>query len=317
MNESQSRIQGRILEVKALTERISEFHIGVKESALPSYKAGAHVLFDVKGGETRAYSLISFSQIPSEPDVYCIAVQREPEGEGGSQWMHRLQSGDEISFTPPKNDFQVNTETSAVLLAGGIGITPIISMASELEAAGQDFSVHYSGRSAGLMAYADILSEQFGERFARHCDDDASALDLGVLINDLGDADLYVCGPRGMIDAARVRAEAAGIASERIHFELFEAAKQDAGDTTFEIEINDGQVFSIPPGKSIIDVLEENDVDVMYDCQRGDCGICQCDVLEGTPDHRDVVLSDAERAAGDIMQICVSRALSPRLKLDI
>lgn len=94
-------------------------------------------------------------------------------------------------------------------------------------------------------------------------------------------------------------------------------AFQRDGDTPFEVEINDGQVFTIPVGVSIVDVLEEADVDVLYDCKRGDCGICQCDVLDGVPDHRDVVLTDSEQAAGEVMQICVSRAKSPRLKLDI
>ena len=161
------------------------------------------------------------------------------------------------------------------------------------------------------------LAEKLGEAFTLHCDDADSALDLDAVIATLGDAHLYVCGPRGMIDAARATADAAGFPTGRIHFELFEAAPPPAADAAFEVQINAGSVFTIPPGKSIIEVLEENDVDVMYDCQRGDCGICQCDVLEGEPDHRDVVLSEAERAAGDVMQICVSRAKSARLVLDI
>ena len=110
---------------------------------------------------------------------------------------------------------------------------------------------------------------------------------------------------------------AAGIAPERVHFELFEAAQEQHDDTPFEIQITDGSIFTIPLGQSIIEVLEAHDVDVMYDCQRGDCGICRCDVIDGVPDHRDVVLSAAEREAGDVIQICVSRAKSARLVLDI
>ncbi|WP_211341199.1 2Fe-2S iron-sulfur cluster-binding protein [Paracoccus methylarcula] len=121
-----------------------------------------------------------------------------------------------------------------------------------------------------------------------------------------------------MIDATRRAAEAAGFTPERIHTELFDTPEPEAGDSPFEVEIaSTGQVFTVPPGQTIIEVLEENGLDIIYDCQRGDCGICQTAVLEGTPDHRDVVLSEAERAAGDVMQICVSRALSPRLKLDL
>jgi vanillate O-demethylase ferredoxin subunit len=121
-----------------------------------------------------------------------------------------------------------------------------------------------------------------------------------------------------MIDAARKLAEAAGLAPERVHVELFDNASAQEGDAPFEVELaSTGQVFAIPPGRSIIDVLEEEGVDLIYDCQRGDCGICQTDVISGIPDHRDVVLSDAERAEGKVMQICVSRAKSARLVLDL
>jgi vanillate O-demethylase ferredoxin subunit len=120
-----------------------------------------------------------------------------------------------------------------------------------------------------------------------------------------------------MIDAVRAAAETAGYLAERVRFELFETPQIEEGDAAFEVEINDGRCFTIPPGKTIIEVLEDADVDVMYDCQRGDCGICQTDIISGDPDHRDVVLSEAERASGKVMQICVSRAKSARLVLDI
>ncbi|MEO9631019.1 MAG: iron-sulfur cluster-binding domain-containing protein, partial [Sulfitobacter sp.] len=159
----------------------------------------------------------------------------------------------------------------------------------------------------------------FGDALHLHCDDDDSALNLDAVIASAGgDAHFYVCGPKGLIDAVKAKAEAAGIAPDHIHFELFDAPQEQQGDSAFEVEVaSSGEVFTIPPGQSIIDVLEAGGVDVMYDCQRGDCGICQCDVISGTPDHRDVVLSEAERAAGNVMQICVSRAKSPRLVLDI
>ena len=310
-------IQGVILEVLPLTERISTFLIGPAEGGhLPGWSAGAHVVFGTAKGP-REYSLITFDPVPDAPESYRIAVQREPEGKGGSTAMHELKVGDRLTFSAPKNDFPVDTSAPAVLLAGGIGVTPLISMATALKASGQRLAFHYAGRTAALMAYRAELAEALGEDFHLHCDDAETALDLDALIAGLGDAHLYVCGPRGLLDAARARAEAAGIPAARIHFELFEAAEAQAGDTAFEVQINDGSVFTIPPGRTIIEVLEENDIDVMYDCQRGDCGICQTDVLEGIPDHRDVVLSEAERAAGEVMQICVSRAKTPRLVLDI
>jgi len=315
-----TKIKAIVREVAALTDRISEIQIAAADgSALPAWEAGAHVLFDLPDGDTRAYSLISFDPIPEAPESYRIAVQREPEGKGGSTHMHRLKPGAKITCAGPKNDFPLTQGAPAVLLAGGIGITPMISMATTLKAAGQAFDFHYSGRSAPLMAYCDTLRATFGDAMRLHCDDDDSALNLDAVIASAGaEAHLYVCGPKGLIEAVKTKAEAAGIAADRIHFELFDAPQEQAGDSAFEVELaSSGEVFTIPPGQSIIDVLEAGGVDVMYDCQRGDCGICQCDVISGTPDHRDVVLSEAERAAGNVMQICVSRAKSPRLVLDI
>ncbi len=312
-----NKIKGVVLDVAVLTDRISAVRVGAIDGAvLPAWHAGAHVEFDLADGP-RAYSLVSLEPVAEAPIAYQVAVQREDEGQGGSKAMHALGIGDRVSFSAPKNGFAVNTDAPAVLLAGGIGVTPLISMAAALSAAGQRFAFHYAGRSAGLMAYQKVLGEKWGDALHLHCDDADTALDLDAVIASVGNAHFYVCGPRGLLDAARAKAEAAGIASDHIHFELFEAAAKHDGDTEFEVQINDGTVFTIPVGRSIIDILEENDVDVMYDCLRGDCGICQCDVLEGTPDHRDVVLSEAERTAGDVMQICVSRAKTARLVLDI
>ena len=312
-----AKIDGVVVEVTALTDRISSLTIAaVDGGALPGWEAGAHVEFDVASG-SRAYSLVSFDPVQNDPTRYRIAVQREDDGTGGSLAMHSLNVGDKIAFSAPKNDFAINPNAAGVFLAGGIGVTPLISMATALGFAGQNVAFHFAGRSAGVMAFRQELADTWGPEFHLHCDDAETKLDLDAIIASLGDAHLYVCGPRGMMDAVRLKAEAASIPATRIHFELFEAAHTQEGDTAFEVQINDGTVYTIPADKSIIEVLEENDVDVMYDCQRGDCGICQCDVIDGTPDHRDVVLSDAERAAGDVMQICVSRAKSAKLVLDI
>lgn len=298
------KFKGSILAVTPLTDRIASIRIGADQiSTLPAFDAGAHIEFDLPDGDTRAYSLISFDAETSAPDHYLVAVQHEPDGKGGSKFMHGLGIGDTVSFSAPKNSFPVDTSVPAVLLAGGIGITPMISMTSMLMAKQQHVRLIYAGRSENDMAYSTELRDMLGDQLSLHFDDQSGIIDLGNLVATLSEAHLYVCGPRQMIDAVRSQVESAGIASERLHFELFEAATPANGDTSFEVQINDGTVFVIPEGKSIIDVLEEHDVDVMYDCQRGDCGICQCDVIAGTPDHRDVVLSQAERDAGDVMQI--------------
>ncbi|WP_299417194.1 PDR/VanB family oxidoreductase [uncultured Sulfitobacter sp.] len=311
-----NKISGVVAEVTPLTDRISSLRVAATDgAALPKWEAGAHIEFDVAEG-TRAYSLVSFDAPSDAPASYNVAVQREDGGQGGSIAMHGLSVGDSVQFTPPKNSFAVARGAPAVLLAGGIGVTPLISMAAALEASGQAFEFHYAGRSADVMAYRAAIEARWGDAVHLHFDD-AIPLDLDALIASVGQAHLYICGPRGLLDVARAKAEAAGIAPANVHYEVFDAVSAQEGDTAFEVEINDGSVFTVPVGKSIIDVLEENDVDVMYDCQRGDCGICQCDVIEGVPDHRDVVLSEGERAAGDVMQICVSRAKSARLVLDI
>lgn len=308
----------RIAAITALTDRISQFDLGTSDGAhLPEWQPGAHIRVALPGGGDRAYSLIRF---PGAAQAgYRIAVQREDGGKGGSKFMHGRAPGDTLTVAPPKCDFPL-AQAPALLLAGGIGITPMISMATALQEAGTSFALHSCGRSRGVMAYADSLAAAFGPALHLHCDDDpATAPDLAAIIAGLGpDRHLYICGPRGMIDAARALAEGAGIPPDRVHVELFDNASATAGDTAFEVELaSTKQVFTIPPGRSIIEVLEGAGIDLTYDCQRGDCGICQTAVISGTPDHRDVVLTEAERASGKIMQICVSRAKSPRLVLDL
>jgi len=282
---------------------------------LPGFTAGAHLTFDCGEAGQRAYSLVSWEGREPSPAAYEIAVQREDDGTGGSKFMHALKVGDTIEATEPKNDFPL-APGKAVLIAGGIGITPMISMAASAKASGREYAFHYAARSADVMAFGDALAEAHGPALTRHYDD-VAMMDLkGVIANGLG-AHLHICGPKGMIEAAREMALSAGYTADHIHFELF---NNDAGgeETAFEVEIADtGDVYTVPPGKSIIDVLEEAGHDLVYDCLRGDCGICQTDVVAGEPDHRDVVLSDAEKADGKVMQICVGRAKSARLVLDI
>ena len=303
------------------TDRIREIRLIAKDLALPAWTAGAHLDFDLGEAGTRSYSLIDWSGETKNPKSYAIAVQREDEGDGGSKAMHALAVGDAVSVTDPKNDFELTDETAPIyLLAGGIGVTPLISMAASLSADSRSFQFHYACRSHGVAAYADELQETFAAAFMLH-PDDTSPLDLKALTKQAAEesAHLYICGPKAMIDAARSAAEAAGISGDRIHVELFSTPDApESGDQPFEVEIQDtGQVFTIPPGQNIISVLNAAGIDLIYDCQRGDCGICQVDVIDGIPDHRDVVLTDAEKAKNDVMQICVSRAKTLRLVLDI
>jgi len=283
---------------------------------LPDYEPGAHVEFDLGDAGLRAYSLIDW---PQADEHYCVAVQREADGQGGSKAMHTLQPGQTIGAGEPKNDFPLSEDGAHVLLlAGGIGITPLISMASRLLSTGRSFELHYSARTQTRMGFASQLKAVFGSRAAFHFDDTAP-LDLNALMAaQPAGTHVYVCGPKGMIEAARKAAGGAGLDEAAIHVELFSTPQAQAGDIAFEVEVHStGQVIAVAAGQTIIQACEAAGIDVMYDCQRGDCGICQTDVISGTPDHRDVVLSDAEKAAGKVMQICVSRAKSERLVLDL
>ncbi|MEX3007486.1 2Fe-2S iron-sulfur cluster-binding protein [Hoeflea sp. TYP-13] len=294
------------------------------DEALPSFTAGSHIKVQLPDGGERPYSLVNAdasSEATTDPASYQLGVRLEEDSAGGSRYMHGLKEGDAVTAIGPENQFGVTSENvGIVLIAGGIGITPIISMASELKAKGQSFEFHYCGRTRNALAFVEPLAALCGDALTIHCDDEPdTAVDLAGLVTSVEPGShIYVCGPRGMIEAVRERAHDCGFDKDHVHFELFSKHDEQVAGGSFEVEISStGEVFTIPPDKSIIEVLEEAGVDLIYDCQRGDCGICQTDVLEGIPDHRDVILTDDERAANDVMQICVSRAKSDRLVLDL
>ena len=192
-------------------------------------------------------------------------------------------------------------------------------MAAELNARGHQYRLHYSGRARGLLAFLPQLQEICPKGLSIHYDGDDSRLDIAAALGDVpAGCHIYVCGPAGMIDAVKATALAKGIPPEHVHYELFKAEQPSSPDRPFEVELkSSGQVVTVAAGQSIIQALEAAGLDVLYDCKRGDCGICQCGVISGIPDHRDVILSDDERASNKVMQICVSRAKSERLVLDL
>lgn len=306
---------------REIAERVREITLKAADgAALPPFSAGAHVEIQLPDGTTRPYSLVDLDGTASNPEVYRLGVLLETESTGGSRYMHALRPGDMVTASAPKNSFALTDSQAPVLLvAGGIGITPIASMATALKAAGRPYRLIYAGRSAGAMGFTDLLAAHHGTALAVHCDDaQGCALPLEPMLKAATDSHLYICGPRGMIEAAREIAAASGFPHDAVHFELFEQTAPQAGDQPFEVEIaSTGQVFTVPADKTIIEALEDEGIDLIYDCQRGDCGICQTGLLEGEADHRDVVLTDAERAANTLIHICVSRARSARLKLDL
>lgn len=291
---------------------------------LPSWQPGAHVRVQLPSGDDRSYSLINFQNDPlatTKPGAYRLGVRLEDPSQGGSRFMHALKPGDQIAVLPPANNFPLNPGAlPVVLIAGGIGITPIASMAAALTADQRPYRLYYAGRSRDHLAFVTDLEALCGEKLVLHADDAAGhVFDIRALMASLNaDEPVYCCGPRAMIDTAIAVAKDLGWEAGRLRFELFAAAAPVAGDRAFEVVLkSSGESFLIPPDKTILDVLIEAGKDPLYDCRRGDCGICQVDVVDGVPDHRDYILSDAERAEGKKMQICVSRSKTERLVIDL
>jgi vanillate O-demethylase ferredoxin subunit len=247
-------------------------------------------------------------------------VRLEDPSQGGSKFMHALKVGDTVSVTTPRNNFPLEpTSKPVVLLAGGIGVTPVLSMATTLAASERPYRFIYAGRTRDQLAFLGECEALCSGRLTIHTDDASGLFDVkGLMASLSADEPLYLCGPKPMIDTAIQSTKDLGWADGRLRFEIFATAAPVAGDQSFEVVLNNsGKTFRIPPDKTILGVLIEAGEDPMHDCQRGDCGICQVGVIEGTPDHRDYILTDAEKAGGKVMQICVSRSKSPRLVLDL
>lgn len=313
-----------VTDLHAATPLIRQVTLAHPDGAvLPGWDAGAHIDVTLPSDDRRSYSLINTSldvDATRHPTSYRIGVRREELSAGGSAFIHGLQSGDRVTVTVPKNNFPLQTGPGEiVLLAGGIGITPIASMASELASTGRPFRLIYAGRTRADLAFVPDLEAIAGARLSLHEDDRSGVLNLGALMRALAeDALLYVCGPIGMIDAAIETARSLGWRESRLRFENFAKPKHVEGDVGFEVVLaQSGTRIRIPSDQSILDTLIESERDIPHDCKRGDCGICQVGVIEGIPDHRDYYLSEKERASNKLIQICVSRSKTPVLVLDL
>lgn len=287
---------------------------------LPPFSAGAHIDVHV-GGMIRQYSLCNN---PTDTQRYMIGVLKDPASRGGSVAMHGLSEGDIIEISEPRNHFPLHGGAAhSVLLAGGIGITPILCMAERLAQIGASFELHYCTRSPERTAFGDRLQSpnlQDKTRVYHDSQPENGKLDLAaILARPAPDKHLYVCGPGGFIDAVLKAAKEAGWQEDTLHREYFAGAVQaDGEDGAFQVKLaSSGQVYDIPADKSIVEALMDQGVDIPISCEQGVCGTCLTRVLEGEPDHRDLYLTDDERAANDQMLPCCSRAKSPMLVLDL
>jgi len=297
--------------------------VAVGGGALPAFAAGAHVDVQVPGGLTRQYSLCN---APHETHRYLIAVLRDAASRGGSAAMHeRVHAGDVLTLSAPKNHFPLAPAARRhLLLAGGIGITPLLCMAERLAADGADFALHYGTRSPERTAFLDrIRASRYADRVEFHFDDGdpAQKLDLATLLAaPQADTELYVCGPKGYMDAVLGAARARGWPEARLHWEFFAAADAApvAGDAAFEVQLaSSKRVIVVPADRTVVQALADAGVEVQTSCEQGVCGTCLTRVLEGTPEHRDLYLSPEEQAANDQFTPCCSRARTPRLVLDL
>jgi vanillate monooxygenase ferredoxin subunit len=291
---------------------------------LPAFTAGAHLDIAVTLPDcTAAQRSYSIASDPGERRHYEIGVLREAAGTGGSAFMHdRVREGDVLFSTLPKNDFALAaTARHHVLIAGGIGITPLLAMARALAGARTSFELHYSARQVEEMAFRPEIEAVCGRRATCYFDggDPRRGVDLARLLAvPLAGRHVYVCGPSGMIASVRDLTRAAGWAPETVHFEIFAAAAAQTGDRPIEVVLKrSGRIVAVAPDTTILDALIAAGEDPLYDCKRGECGVCATAILDGTPLHRDYNLTEGERAAGKSMCICVSRAVTPRLVLDL
>jgi len=288
---------------------------------LPVATSGAHVDLFLRDELSRSYSLYR----PSSDGVYDIAVQLEEAGRGGSRFVHeQINGGYELSISAPKNHFELRPASGdgvTVLVAGGIGVTPIYAMLQTLKQQRRQVRLLYCAQSEERAAFLPALRDARDERARIEIlfEDVAGRPDLGSWLAQFGyNAHYYCCGPVGMIDAFEAACGRLGYTHSFVErFGAGSPASQVAIGS-YEVELaRSGKTLSVPAGKALLDVLLENGCDVAYSCREGACGSCETRVLAGTIDHRDCLLSNDEKAAGDTMFVCVSGCLSEKLVLDL
>ncbi|SFV05630.1 PDR/VanB family oxidoreductase [Pseudoduganella namucuonensis] len=315
-------LQVRVRRAVSEAEDIRSFEL-VREDGgpLPAFGAGAHIDVHLRDGLVRQYSLCN---PPRETERYVIGVLRDPASRGGSRAMHdEIQEGSVLRISEPKNHFPLTRAPRSLLLAGGIGVTPILAMAESLAADGADFDMHYATRAPERTAFRDrIAGAPYAERVRFYHDTDAAGpkLDVPALLaaEDAG-THLYVCGPGGFIAHVVESAKALGWPQERVHLEYFAgAAVETGGDAAFDVKLaSSGRVIAVPAGTTVMQALADQGVHIPVSCEQGVCGTCLTRVLDGVPDHRDLYLTDEERAANDQFTPCCSRSKSGTLVLDL
>jgi vanillate O-demethylase ferredoxin subunit len=317
-----TQLQVRVQRKKQEADGICSFELARADGgALPAFSAGSHIDVHLPGGITRQYSLCNDS---SASKVYRIAVLRDANSRGGSAAMHaQVNEGDVLTISEPRNHFALVHAVRTILFAGGIGITPLLCMAQRLAAVGADFELHYCTRSKARTAFVDeIAASPFARRVHLHFDDgpQEQKLQLAHLLTQVEpQTHLYVCGPGGFIQFVTDWAKGCGWPAGQVHVEFFTAAAQDtSGDRAFDVKIaSSGRTVPVAAGQTVVNALAAAGIEVLTSCEQGVCGTCLTRVLEGECDHRDLYLTDEEKARHDQFTPCCSRAKSPVLVLDL
>jgi vanillate O-demethylase ferredoxin subunit len=293
--------------------------VAANGQALPPFTAGAHIDLHLPVGGVCSYSLCGS---PEDRAVYRVAVQREAQGRGASRWLHdQARVGMVLEAAGPHNDFALcETASASVFIAGGIGVTPILSMIARLEVLGRPWTLHYATRSRERTAFADALARLDGGRgWVHHAvrDEGHARLPIQQIVSAAPvQAHLYCCGPAGMVDdfvqASQTRKP------ETVHLERFAASQQAATSGGYEAVLaKSGGRVQVSPGQTLLDALLDANVSVSYACSNGICGTCVTRVLQGTPDHRDDFLTPEEKQSGQTMLVCRSGSLTPEIVLDL
>ncbi len=311
--------RARIVRVWEATPEIRCFALVPVDGPPAPFTPGAHLEVHLKGGLIRQYSLWNG---PEDRDAYLIGVKREAHGRGGSVAMHELGVGDVLEIGVLRNNFEMAEGGGPpLLLAGGIGITPLLSMARQVAARGQPGALHLFARSAPQTPFLDLLTALPGA--AVHLGLLPPALDRvvrGLLAAPDPQGHLYICGPGPFMDLVEREAILAGWPSSRVHLERFsiDPSRLDQSGGEFEVVLKrTGKTLRVAEGQTIIAAMEEAGITPMTSCEQGVCGTCLTTVLEGVPDHRDQYLNASEKALGTLIMPCVSRCKGARLVLDL
>lgn len=315
---SSDLITVKVTAVEQVAPAIREFTLTPLTAELSAFSPGAHVVVEMPGANKTYKNAYSLMSDPGQPQAYKIAVRLQEQSRGGSRYMHeQVAVGDELVITPPANLFAPHWQASKhILIAGGVGITPFLSYLPEFKRRNTEFELHYLFRSHCTGAYRQQLATELADKFFSYDSDNHQRCDLSALFSQrLVGTHFYICGPQLLITAVCELAQQYGVPASAVHYEEFAAPQPGL---PFEVELaGSGQQVPVGPEESMLEALEAAGVAVPNLCRGGVCGQCVCDVLAGEVDHRDNFLSSAEKAAGQTVMPCVSRAKGEKLVIDV